>query len=52
MTIFIKNGGPLRILFLFLFFCGEFSPIVIFLKRKIISQITFFLVVKKIKFLT
>jgi hypothetical protein len=25
---------------------------VIFLKRKIISQITFFLVVKKIKFLT
>jgi hypothetical protein len=47
--IFIKNGGPLRILFLFLFlfFCGEFSPIVIFLKRKIISQITFFLVVKK-----
>jgi hypothetical protein len=26
MTIFIKNGGPLRIFFFF-FFCGEFLPL-------------------------
>jgi len=45
MTIFIKNGGPLRI-FYFIFWWRIFT-ICDFLKRKIISQITFFLVVKK-----
>ncbi len=41
MTIFIKNGGPLRILFFFFFLLRIFT-ICDFLKRNIISQIILF----------